>query len=316
VLGVKVKVNGYVKTQVIQYRRWFSNQGPLIYNLLRAVNGYIDWLRVSSAVKKRTPFVVVYQQGRVASTSVYESLKLLGLPNPIYHVHTLSEHKAKNEIAQLKQTGGKVFRHYFLGQKLAQALKNIDFLDVQKPWKIISIFRDPIEIMLSLYFLNIEDDPSGLLTTVNTSDKDYVLKFFKDLLETSNPAGWDVCNWYDDVFFNELGVDVYKSPFDKEKGYSIINTKRFDILLIRFEGIQSGYSHGVAELFDLDASVINLEHTNLHRTEQYSDIHKYIKKNLKLSRSFCEKVYATKIMKSFYSPEHIEELTKKWTREI
>lgn len=294
---------------------YLINSGPLVYNLSRAVSSVIDGVQINKLVKSGTPFVLIYQQGRVASTSVYESMRSINLPYPIYHVHTLSIDRAQNEISKLKQQGGKVYRHLFVGEKLAREMKKLDWSQQQEPWKVVSIFRDPIEIMLSLYFLNIENDPNGLLTKVENSDKDSVVKYFENLFENSDPAGWEVCNWYDNIFLDEMGVDVYKFPFDKGKGYTVINTKQFDILLIRFEDINNAYRQGVATLFNLDATDLNLKHMNLHRNDKYNDMHKYVKKNLKLSRAFCEKVYSTKLMKHFYSPEHIQELTKKWIRE-
>jgi len=308
-------VKRYINNLKLKVLGYLINSGPLVYNLLRAVSSVIDGVKINKLVKSGVPFVLIYQQGRVASTSVYESMRSINLPYPIYHVHTLSMDRAKNEIDKLKQHGGKIYRHLFVGQKLASEMDRLDWSAQQEPWKVISIFRDPIEIMLSLYFLNIESNPNGLLTKVENSDKDSVLKYIENLFENSEPAGWAVCNWYDNIFLDELEVDVYVSPFDKEKGYTVINTKKFDILLIRFEDIKNAYSEGLAVLFGLDASNLNLKHMNLHRNDKFSDLHKYIKENLKLSRGFCERVYSTKLMKHFYSSELIQELTHKWIRE-
>ncbi len=39
-------------------------------------------------VKQREP-ILVYQMGKVGSSTVVQTLEALGLPNPVLHVHTL-----------------------------------------------------------------------------------------------------------------------------------------------------------------------------------------------------------------------------------
>jgi len=297
----------------VQVLTWVINSGPVIYNVIRMVASFIDGVKIKKAAKKGTPFVLIYQQGRVASTSVYESIKSLRLPYPLYHVHTLSARAAEKKIEQLKQKGGKIYRYLFVGKQLDHALKNKDLTSQTAPWKIISIFRDPIEIVLSIHFLNIENNIHEFLNESGQVDKNKALKYYENLFTHDDPAGWSVCNWFDEVFLDETGVDVFSSPFDCEKGYTVINTQKFDILLIKFEDIKKAYKYGAAELFDLHPTELKLQHANLHRNDRYSDVYKYVKENLKFTPEFCEKVYSTKLIRHFYSPNQIDELIRKWT---
>jgi len=291
--------------------RLITARGPVIYNTARAIVCLSDKIKIKWAAKKNKPFILIYQQGRVASTSVYESIKAMKLPYPLYHVHTLSIENAEQKIKLAKKNNTKAYRHFFVGKYLGKAIQNIKLTPSYEPWKVICIFRDPIDIMLSLYFLNIETKSKDLELY---EDKEAALEYFQNLFESNDPSGWAICRWFDDVFYKELGIDVYSHAFDTEKGFVVIKTEKFEILLLRFENLASVYKHGSAELLGIDSGDFNLMHANIHRNDKYSDMHIYIKKNLRLSKSFCDKVYTTKLMKHFYSSAMIETSVKKWTK--
>jgi len=302
------------KTAKLIATEFIVNSSSDFYNLARFLYCLIDKTLINISSKKGKPFVLIYQQGRVASTSVYESIKSLNLSYPIYHVHTISYKHAQQKIDQLKKKGVKVYRHFFVGQYLYKALNRHNSRNNPLPWKIICIFRDPIEIMISLHFLNLENSPNNKFSVNGVLDKKKALAFFENLFENNEPSNWAICNWFDDVFFKELGIDVFSTPFDKIEGYTIISSKKLDVLLLRFEDLEHAYKYGTAKLLGLNANNVNLQHENLHVNKSANDLHKYIKQNLKLSKNACEKVYSTKLMQHFYSPELIEILSSKWTR--
>lgn len=302
------------KTAKLRVTEFVVNSSSNFYNLARFVYCLIDKALIYYSSIKGTPFVLIYQQGRVASTSVYESIKSLNLPYPIYHVHTISYKYAQQEIDRLKKKGGKIYRHFFVGQYLYKALHRHNSRSDPLPWKIICIFRDPIEIMISLHFLNLDNNPNNKFSVNGVLDKKKTLAFFENLFENNDPSKWAICNWFDDVFFNELGIDVFSYPFDKTQGYSIIPANKLDVLLIRFENLDQAYKQGTAKLLGLSVDDVNLQYANIHTNKDTHELHKYIKKNLKLSKNACEKVYSTKFMKHFYSAELIGQLTSKWTK--
>jgi len=290
---------------------YIVNSSSGLYNVVRAILSLIDKSKINQAVKKKIPFVLIYQQGRVASTSVYESIKAIKLPYPLYHVHTISAKTAQKGIEKLKQKKGKIYRHFFVGKFLSQALIQKRKEPQAPPWKIITIFRDPLEVMLSLHFLNMSNKKL-FVSEGGQLDNEMALRHYETLFINDEPAGWEICKWFDEVFLDETGVDVYLTPFDYEKGYTIINAQECDILIIKFEDIKKAYKYGVAELFDINPADVELQHANLHSNDDYKDIHKYVKQNLKFSSEFCDKVYSTKLIKHFYSPQQILNLKNKW----
>ncbi|PLX48509.1 MAG: hypothetical protein C0613_10835 [Desulfobulbaceae bacterium] len=290
-----------------------SRAPRFVYDIARIGQNIVDRWVISRAVQNGTPVVLIYQYGRVASTSLYTSLLAANLEFPVYHVHTLSQYRANQGIYKAKEHGRRVARYLVLGKIVGEKIISLRDSPPPQPWKIVTVFRDPVSVMISLHFMNVSRYFAGSLKKNGELDKHKAIEHFLEILEKDDPSGWALSNWFDDVFYNELGVDVYKHKFDKDRGYTIINDSIFDILLLRFENLETGFNEGVAKLFNVDKQRVKLLHSHLHKDDKYADLQNYVKNNLKLSKSSCDKIYATKFAKHFYSDELISKLTKKWS---
>ena len=279
-----------------------------VYDLTRSVIGMLDRSIIYWNTRRGRPLTLVYQQGRVASTSVYQALYPIKKARPLYHVHTLSANRADELISLAKRRKQSVPRNLFVGKYIANVMR-------QRPagedWKIISIFRDPIAVMLSLHFMQPKNAFASTAVGGNYSLDD-LLEHFTNLFENDDPQDWDVCTWYERIFKEETGVDVYSYPFDKESGYGIIEDENIRLLLIRFEDLSSQFAVATKNWLDLDENV-ELEHINIHRNRAMDDLHQRVRQELKISPEACERIYSTRFIQHFYSPELIRQLSAKWT---
>lgn len=289
-------------------------RGPdFIYRFSRVLQTRFDKWKIDGAIAEGMPLVLVYQPGRVASTSIYASLAASEIKFPIYHVHVLSPNRAEKAIQDAKVQGRVVRRNFVTGKIIGQGLSKLRDRPPTQPWKIISVFRDPVSVMLSLHFMRVERyfaaflGPKGELSLSDATDH------FRRILENDDPSGWGVMSWYERVFHDELGVDVYQYPFDVEKGYAVIRTPLYDVLLLRFEDLNTAFSKGVADLFGPDVGEVTLLHHHLHKDDRYADLHEQVKRRLKVSRSACERIYSTRFVQHFYSSEQISGLIDKWS---
>ncbi|MFH7320746.1 putative capsular polysaccharide synthesis family protein [Desulfurivibrio sp. D14AmB] len=284
-----------------------------LYSVARIWQTIFDRWAINRSIKNGTPLILIYQYGRVASTSLYTSLLAADLKFPVYHVHTISSHRASQRIAKVKERGHRVDRYMVLGKIIGEKIVSFGDSPPAQPWKIITVFRDPVSVMISLHFMNVSRYFADILGKNGELDTQKAIEHFQQITERDDPSGWAISTWFDDVFYDELGVDVYSHDFDKDRGYKIINDPRFDILLLRFENLDQAFNEGVAKLFNLDNHRIKLLHSHLHKDDKYLDLQNYVKNNLKLSNSACDKIYSTKFAQHFYSPELISKLTKKWS---
>lgn len=99
--------------------------------------------------------LLVYQMGKVGSSTVQKSLRALELDMPIYHVHCLSKHEIdEREKKYKKYFGTEVAKSVnipstwlcqYLRKQLDKGLKG-------KKWKIVTLVRDPIAMNIGSFF--------------------------------------------------------------------------------------------------------------------------------------------------------------------
>ncbi len=294
--------------------RAISRSPCIVYNCARAIQNFIDAHKIREAVSSDNPLILIYQYGRVASTSVYTSVLDANLGHPVYHVHTLSADRASKWIQKARQNKEKIDRNIIVGKLLGDIISNSSANPRQTPWKIICIFREPISVIISLHFLNPKGPFAELLAKHGNSCPDRVLKYFQDLFNRDDPAGWLLTRWCDDVFFEETGINVYDYGFNVDQGFAILRENKFEILLLRFEDLTNAFKQGAARFFEKEEQQFNLAHSHIHKSDEYQDVHDYVKLHLKLPIGTCEKIYSTKFFNHFYSKATIEMLVAKWSQ--
>jgi hypothetical protein len=230
------------------------------------------------------PPVLIYQQGRVGSTSVFWTLSRLGLPNPIIHVHELSEEGIDGTLGrkwdalrtlwrtEASDPRARLFDHYTLLRDIAhyrsfRRLRRI--IDAPAPlrWKIITHVRDSVEREISNYV-------------------------FQCL-----PA--------------QRGIDVFSHPFDPERGFALIRSDAADVLVFRLESLSASFSEAVREFLGVEGA--SLVDQNRAVEKPYAAIYAAFLDRLRLNPALCRRVYESKLCRHFYSDLEREQLLRRWT---
>jgi len=115
-----------------------------------------DWLYFS---KRDGRPVLIYQFGKVGSSSLYHSLNRLN--REVYHVHVLEAGRLAAVINSLKNAGQEIPMHLATSLYLQNAIQN-------RKWDVISIVRDPVARNISA-FLKTFKDTLLLIRTMNAS---------------------------------------------------------------------------------------------------------------------------------------------------
>jgi hypothetical protein len=271
----------------------------------------LDKYKLSGYIDKNIPLTLVYQQGRVGSTSVYEALQSAQLEHPVYHVHTIDSENANKQISQQRTRKEKVFRNLFIGKYLGDLISSGRKAE---KWNIVCIFRDPIAVVMSLYFMNAKSSFKEALNQDGIADSSIAMEHLSTLFENDDPSGWEVVNWFDKTFYSEIGVNVYDYKFNYDKGYVIIETEEYRIILLKLESLKEKFSAAMADFYNTDETKFALKVANVHRDQKQDKVHQIVKKDFVLTHKSCHKVYQTKFVEHFYSPSEIELMTKKWTK--
>lgn len=110
-------------------------------------------------------------------------------------------------------------------------------------------------------------------------------------------------------------IDVFQYPFDKEKGYTVIdvpeeNTEVFIYQLEKLNEIKDELGHF------LGIQNLELVNDNVGENKWYADAYRQAKKELKFSRKYFDDCYSSKVMTHFYSEADIEKFKARWISHV
>lgn len=173
--------------------------------------------------------VLVYQMGKVGSTSVLNALKQSGL-RLVYRLHLLNLNNMHLLYPQMIDAANPVV----LAEKkvyapITRQLQNY-ILARKGTIKVITPIRDPVTRNVSMYFENLSDFHFPNIMDLTDIPVDLLLeKFFREVRHNLPLV------WFDLEMRDVLGVDVYQYPFPKEEGFLRIQENNIDILLLKSE---------------------------------------------------------------------------------
>lgn len=254
-----------------------------------------------------TPPILLYQMGKVGSSTVYKSLQDTTLSNPVLHLHFLS-HDLPNRRKSHTQAG--IYPppyHIYLGEAMSKALnKNRDY-----PIKIISLVRDPIALTISDLFQN----PHYAREVINTDGKTIDPQKAADYLnhELHNPKTFSyIFEWFDRELKSVFDIDVFAKPFPVETGYGVYSKDKVEALIIRLEDLAEKGPEAISEFLSLSDPLI-LRQSNVRNKSKDNKAYQTVLNRICLSPSLCREIYSSRFVKHFYSETTINKFISKWT---
>lgn len=219
--------------------------------------------------------ILVYQPGKVASSSIYKSIQYYG--RYVLHCHILSD---------IRDNGDDLYR-----------ILNM------KSGKIICLVRDPVARRVSEMWQNMKT------RTRYAIDADFreVEKYYFDCAFENIEF-----YWLENEMKKTFHLDVFEYPFDKESGYSIIKQGNIELLLMKMEKLDKmetviGNFLGI-EGFQFRNDNVGSEKAYRFALEEY-------KKCFSVSKERLEEIYKkNNHLRHFYSDQECNELYDKWMR--
>jgi len=249
--------------------------------------------------------ILIYQMGKVGSSSLTESLKELNILG-------LNIHSFFMPIPNSLFKKYKSIKYYWPKTKLLFycCFFRMQFylLKQRKKLKIITLTREPISRNISFYFQDFQIPIMEVMKDNPESSKNGNIKLlFKDFFQNFNHCHG--VNWFDKEFKRAFNINVYKYPFDKDKGYTIIKERNLEILVIKVE-----------KLNELEAVVgefigrpeFRLINENEGYKKWYSCLQNNFVNSIEFSEEYVESLYDTKYMHHFYTDTEIARFRKKY----
>ncbi|UOQ87008.1 putative capsular polysaccharide synthesis family protein [Gracilibacillus salinarum] len=254
--------------------------------------------------------ILIYQMGKVGSTSIADSIIENG--GQAEHIHSFHHPVMFEQFHDLKSID-----YYFPTKSIMKykVYNNVFFknalLRTNKRLKIITLAREPISRNIAMYFQGIHFPIFEINRSYNNrSDEDVNFELIIQLFLNKFHHNYGI-KWFDNEFNRTFSVDIYDYPFDKEKGYTIINTRNLDIMVIKMEKLND-LEVKIQQFLDMPNFKLNK--ANIGDNKWYSDLYKRFKKVFIPSEDYIEKLYNTKYMNHFYTEEEIKVFRNKWGR--
>ncbi len=220
--------------------------------------------------------ILIYQPGKVGSRSLYWSLKDYG--KYVLHSHVLKGAEQGEDTLQ----------------KLLE----------QKSAKVISLVREPLARRISEMWQNI---PSVNRYSAEVDFAEIEQFYFQEGFECQE------FEWFHRELESVIGINVYDYPFDKEKGYAVIQKNNIELLLMQVE-----------QLNTLEAVVGNfigipdfrLQNKNISKEKRYRFAYQaYLEAFTMPDERLKQIYYENPYMNFFYTEEEINGFYKMWLKD-
>jgi len=240
-----------------------------------------DFLKHAQKVVLQNPEVIIFQYGKVGSSSIYDSL--VKQECNCLHSHNLCRNE-KDKLLQKWQ------------ERCREAVRNNGV-------KIITLVREPVGRFTSMVMESFKE------WTVN-----FEAKTIKEIMQDELIVSTEECHsWFNNQIEQLTGINIFDYPFDKEKGYVIIKKDNIEILLMTLEKLNSNEAT-IGEFVGLKD--FKLTNANVAADKVCDYVYQDIKKEFRVSEKMLDEVYETFRMEHFYSDKDIAEYKKKWLSSI
>jgi hypothetical protein len=251
--------------------------------------------------------IIIYQMGKVGSSSIQKSLRALHMGVAIYHVHHLAR-DPRPRSGSANVTGKKPVppRHYWASLYLWKLIRKFG---ENYRWKIVTLVRDPVATNISAFFQNVQMNIYELdqLADDGTLNVDRLIETFFKAYPHNRPL-----TWFDQEMKMVFGIDIYNSEFPKTKGYEIYQGDRAQVLLIRVEDMDQCSQAAFREFLNIEK--FDMIHANVGSQKTYGQIYRTFIDRINLPESYLDRMYNSKYAKHFYSPTEIERFRANWKR--
>ncbi len=240
--------------------------------------------------------VVVFSMAKTGSSAVVAGLREAGFAE-VHHVHDLDPAFLAREEEEYRWSG-RPWRVWD-AQRLLRRERS-----AAHPWRVVSIVRDPIAQTVSAFF-----QPAarrGYLHEGSTVES--LTERFADRLDRLP------LRWFESHIAACFDIDVYSHPFDPEaERYKIISTPEVRLLLLRCEDLEVA-PIALRELLGTD-DAISIPRVNVRADKDHADLYAAFVASLRPSQEVLDRVYSSRMVRHFYSPDEIARFRDLWSVE-
>lgn len=230
--------------------------------------------------------VIVFQMGKVGSRSICDSLDACNI-KPVFHVHRL------NPATPLPWQSERLYA---------------DIIRSGRKAKVITLVREPVSRNISHFFRIMS--VNRILDVAGGAQDISMEELYNNFIEKVT-YHWTPLVWLDEELKPVLGVDIYATPFPKEKGYEIIKRGTIELLVLKLEVDDSVKEKAISEFLGVDG--FRLRRSNTATTNNYSDVYRHFRENVVLPEAYVRFMYDSDYVKHFYTEDEVGSFRGRWS---
>ncbi len=274
-------------------------RSPRLHERVMAAEGWRVARRLDLlALRGGTP-VIVFQMGKVGSTSVASSFPTTRHPVSVqtHHLHGPRIERAKEWS---RERGLPLRAHFFHAEAVARRV-----VERGRPFKLITLVREPVGRSVSNFFHNFERFV-GVPVDASTHSTEALVEI---LVEHERQL--DESRWFQREFEPALGVDLYAHPFPHAAGAQVVPSGHGEILVLRLETPDAEKEAAIASfLGDPD---FTLATANVGDANVYGDGYQAFRDAAVLPDDFLDRKLSSGYARHFYTDEERAEIRARWS---
>lgn len=251
--------------------------------------------------------IVLFQMGKVGSSTLSASLAQLDFDVPVVTCHTLTDFDAQAAFIKAQSADP---THALQVLERNRHRRDLLFNGRWKNFNVISMVRLPIRRTVSAFFEHWSTtnpelqarNAAGTLS-VNSLVDEFLNHYFH------NTAG----AWFDAQMHRVFKVDVFDEPFDHARGYQIYRRDAVKLLVLRLEDLRRVITPAMQEFLNIPA--FTLRAANISETKGYGEIYKQFVERARLPYEYVERMHNTRYARHFYSEQELAAEARFWLRE-
>lgn len=272
---------------------------PRLHEQAMRIEGWRFARRLDLLAFRGAEPVIVFQMGKVGSTSVASSFPTAGHPLSV-QTHHLYRPRIEAAKQWSRERGLPIRAHFFHADAVARRV-----VEKGRPFKLITLVREPVGRSVSNFFHNFERFVGTPLAKSNHSTEELT-----ELL-VAHEKELDLGRWFQREFEPALGVDVYEHPFPHAEGVQVIPSGGGEILVLRLETPDNAKERAIAAF--LGETHFSLVSANVGASKEYGDGYRRFRQTAVLPEDFLERKLSTIYARHFYSDAERADIRQKWS---
>ncbi|MDH3380722.1 MAG: putative capsular polysaccharide synthesis family protein [Gammaproteobacteria bacterium] len=270
--------------------------------------------------------ILIYQMGKVGSSSIRNSLFRCGDPRtglvlmsheflpirnrdancldvePAYRENVIREIEHERDIFRqypLKERLRRRFRERAYAERILRA-----YVQTDQPLRVITLVREPVANNVSMFFQQRHRYIRPALAGVDYNPDSDIAVFLERYVHT-RPL-----TWFDAEFRPMLGVDIFATPFPRERGYATIDQGRVRVLILKAELEDEVKASAISEFLGLND--LEIVRSNVTSDKSFGVQYKKFKRQLRLPVGLLSKLYDSRFATHFYTTTERAQYRLRW----